>query len=152
MNTTTKTSGKTFEKAFEEASQRPSDKAELHSAGPITAPSEPPVLVESMLVLTTQGRYSAKAELALLQYRRLENNFVVIAINNENRAKPGWFLNLKEEPIVQLKVGGAKFYAKAVTPTGRERLKLLPLMAEIAGSGLSKVPRDMTTVVFSPMC
>jgi deazaflavin-dependent oxidoreductase (nitroreductase family) len=105
-----------------------------------------------MLVLTTQGRYSAKAELALLQYRRLENNFVVIAINNENRAKPGWFLNLKEEPIVQLKVGGAKFYAKAVTPTGRERLKLLPLMAEIAGSGLSKVPRDMTTVVFSPMC
>jgi hypothetical protein len=94
-------------------------------------PSEPPA---SRLVLTTQCRYSAKAESALLQYRRQQNNYVVVATNNENRAKPSWFLNLKEEPIVQLRIGDAKFFAKAITPTGRARLMLLALTAEIVGS------------------
>jgi|AntAceMinimDraft_1070359.scaffolds.fasta_scaffold79782_1 deazaflavin-dependent oxidoreductase (nitroreductase family) len=106
----------------------------------------------SRLVLTTQGRYSAKAESALLPYRRQQNNYVVVATNNENRAKPDWFLNLKEEPIVQLQIGDAQFFAKAITPTGRARLMLLSLTTEILGSYRHKVPRDITTVVLAPMC
>jgi deazaflavin-dependent oxidoreductase (nitroreductase family) len=104
------------------------------------------------LVLTTQGRYSAKAEKTLLTYRRLDNDFIVIASNNNKRFKPGWFLNLKEEPIVQLEVGDAKFYAKAITPTRRARLELLPLINEMVGDTSPKVPRETAAVILSPMC
>jgi len=111
-----------------------------------------PAPQKSLLVVTTQNRYSAKAESAQVQYRRQHNDYVVIAISNANRAKPSWFLNLKEGPIVELKVGGARFNAKATTPTGRARLSLLPLMEEISGCSQHKIPRDITIVVLSPMC
>jgi deazaflavin-dependent oxidoreductase (nitroreductase family) len=113
---------------------------------------ELPASQKSLLVITTQDRYSAKAESAQVQYRRQHNDYVVVAISNANRAKPSWFLNLKEGPIVQLKVGGARFNAKATTPTGRVRLSLLPLMEEISGCSQHKIPRDITIVVLSPMC
>jgi deazaflavin-dependent oxidoreductase (nitroreductase family) len=111
-----------------------------------------PAPQKSLLVVTTQNRYSAKAESAQVQYRRRHNDYVVVAISHANRAKPSWFLNLKEGPIVELKVGGARFYAKATTPTGRARLSLLSLMEDISGCSQHKIPRDITIVVLSPMC
>jgi hypothetical protein len=110
-----------------------------------------PAPQKSLLVVTTQNRYSAKAESAQVQYRRRHNDYVV-ATRPANRTKPSWLLNFKEGPIVELKVGGARFTAKTTTPTGRARLSLLPIMEEITGSSQYRIPRDITIVVLSPMC
>ena len=71
------------------------------------------------LILITLGRYSGRHHASLLQYRRYGTDLLVIATNDRQRAKPDWYLDIKEEPIVQIELGGATFYARAITPTGR---------------------------------
>ncbi|MFT5804145.1 MAG: hypothetical protein ACI9R8_001185 [Candidatus Paceibacteria bacterium] len=103
-----------------------------HSAERLSAISrapffELPVLQKSLLVLTTHDCYSAKAESTQVQYRRQPNDFVVVAINNANRAKP-------------------------TTPTGRASQSLMPVMEDISGCSQHKIPRNITIVVPSPIC
>lgn len=108
--------------------------------------------VEPLLILTTQGRSSGKPESELLAYRRHpDGSFIVLAIN-EGRYKPGWYLNLKEEPIVQLDVDGAVFAARASTPVGRDRLQLRQRFDAELLYPVDEIPRETTIVRFSPMC
>ena len=67
------------------------------------------------LILITQGRDSGRSEAALLHYRKVDNDFLVVATNEQHRAKPDWYLNLKEEPIVEGEIGDARFSARAWT-------------------------------------
>ncbi len=106
---------------------------------------------DSLLLLTTEGRYSHSAESNLMVFRKVGHDFIVAATNEREHVKPDWYLNLKEEPIVRLEVDGAAFYAKASTPVGKARLKLLPVMAEISDITREIIPRDTAVVVFSPM-
>ena len=104
------------------------------------------------LVLITHGRYSGKSEATLLSYQRYGNDFVVIATNARRKSKPDWYMNLKEEPIVQIEISDASFYARASTPTGRERVRLLPLVAEMMDGFDTSVPRETAAIVLSPIC
>jgi hypothetical protein len=52
------------------------------------------------LILITLGRYSGRHHASLLQYRRYGTDLLVIATNDRQRAKPDWYLDIKEEPIV----------------------------------------------------
>ncbi|MDZ7685074.1 MAG: nitroreductase/quinone reductase family protein [Gammaproteobacteria bacterium] len=103
------------------------------------------------LVLITHGRYSGRSEATLLIYRRRGNDYIVIATNERRKAKPDWYLNLKEEPIVQIEIGDASFYAKATTPTGRERVQLLEVVADMMNGYDTSIPRETSAVVLSPM-
>lgn len=88
----------------------------------------------------------------MLAYCRQNNHFIVVARSNDARAKPNWFLNLLEEPIVELDVGGARFFAKAELPTGKDRLALMPLVNDLLGDRDHSVPRNLSIVTFRPMC
>lgn len=103
------------------------------------------------LVLITQGRHSSRSEATLLTYGRHGNDYIVIATNARRKAKPDWYLNLKEEPIVQVEIGDASFYAKATTPTGRERIRLLPVVADMMDGYDTSIPRETSAVVLSPL-
>lgn len=103
------------------------------------------------LVLITQGRYSGRSEATLVTYKRVGNNFLLVAENARRKAKPDWYLNLKEEPIVQVELGDAGFYAKATTPTGLDRVRLLPDVAEMTTGIDRSIPRETSAVVLTPM-
>ena len=112
----------------------------------------PPVHAERRLILITQGRYSGRAEAALLTYRRINNDYLIVASSEGNRAKPNWYLNLKEEPIVQVELGDLGFHAKAHTPTGTDRVRLLPFVRELLGDADHAIPRETAAILLSPMC
>lgn len=112
----------------------------------------PPQKGESRLILITQGRYSGRSEAALLTYRRVGNDFLVVATNEAHRAKPDWYLNLKEEPVVQIEIGDARFYARATTPTGQVRVRLLPKVADITHHIDATIPRETAAILLTPMC
>lgn len=107
--------------------------------------------IENRLILITQGRYSGRSEAALLPYRRIGNEYLLVASNCSRHAKPDWYLNLKEEPIVQVEIGDACFYARAWTPTGQTRLQLLPAVADITRRASHAIPRETTAILLSPM-
>jgi hypothetical protein len=109
------------------------------------------VLHEPLLKITTQGRYSGAAESNLLPYRLHGNCYIVGATNLRNKIKPDWYLNLKEEPIVQLEIMDATFYAKAVTPTGNERLEATGILKEMI-KFQDRIPRETAVVLLQPLC
>ncbi len=122
------------------------EQSQLSTPAPIT--NEPH---ELLLKITTQGRYSGKAETNLLPFRLESNQYLVAATNIKNKIKPDWYLNLKEEPIVQLELGGAQFYAKAITPTGNERLRLVTMLKDMFEFP-DKIPRETAAVILTPLC
>ncbi len=111
-----------------------------------------PHVGNTLLLLSTQGRYSGQKESNLMVFRRDGNNYIVAATNESERFKPGWYLNLKEEPVVMIEIDGIQVHAMATTPVGRERLRLWPLVEEISSITREVLPRDTAIVVLSPMC
>jgi deazaflavin-dependent oxidoreductase (nitroreductase family) len=103
------------------------------------------------LVLITNGRYTGRSEAALLTYKRYHGEYVIVAINERRRTKPDWYLNLKEEPVVQVELAGTSFYAQARTPTGQERLRLLPIVSKLAGGFGSEIPRETSAILLAPI-
>ena len=120
----------------------------------VVQPSTPVPLVhkEPRLILITHGRYSARAESVLLIYRRIDNDYLIVASSEANRAKPNWYLNLKEEPIVQVELCDVGFHAKAHTPMGTDRVRLLPFVRELLGEADHAIPRETAAILLSPMC
>lgn len=106
---------------------------------------------EPLLKITTQGRHSGKAQANLLPFRLIENRYLVGASNVASQIKPEWYLNLKEEPIVQVEIADAKFFAKAVTPVGSERVKALSVLKGMM-QFKDKIPRETSAVILNPLC
>ena len=104
---------------------------------------------QSLLLLSTKNRYSAKRDTNMLIFRTDGDNFILAASSECGRFKPDWYLNLKEEPIVEVQVNGESFYANATTPTGKERLRLWPLMDEISNISRVVIPRNTAMVVLN---
>lgn len=63
-----------------------------------------------VLLVTTKGRYTELLEVSGLQYIKCNDDYLVIAKNNNAQTKPDWYLNLREEPIVQIEIGEIKYY------------------------------------------
>ena len=106
---------------------------------------------EPLLKITTQGRYSGKAQANLLPFRLVDNQYLVGASNLKNQLKPDWYLNLKEEPIVQIEVADASFFARATTPVGSERIKALSVLKSMMRFQ-DKIPRETSVVLLNPLC
>ncbi len=109
-------------------------------------------ITNSLLLISTQGRYSGDREINFLTFRMDKDRYVVAATAHDGLFKPGWYLNLKEEPVVEVEVQGERFHAKAETPVGVERLRLWSLVEEISPLSRDQALRDTTVVVLTPMC
>jgi deazaflavin-dependent oxidoreductase (nitroreductase family) len=83
------------------------------------------------LLLTTLGRKSGLWRRTALIYGTDDQDYIVIASNGGSAANPLWYLNLAEEPQVEVQVGPEIFAARAVEATGDEKERLWRVMAGI---------------------
>jgi proline iminopeptidase len=78
----------------------------------------------SILILTTKGRKSGEERLNALIYGMAGDNPMIVASKGGNPQHPGWYLNLRENPNVQVQIRDDKFDATARDATPEERPEL----------------------------
>ena len=86
------------------------------------------------LLLVTRGRRSGKLRRTALAYGEHDGRYVIVASNGGAARHPGWYLNLVEDPAVQVQVGEERFAARARDASGDERPTLWKLMTSIGPS------------------
>jgi deazaflavin-dependent oxidoreductase (nitroreductase family) len=83
------------------------------------------------LLLTTKGRKSGEMRRTALIYQLSGDDHVVVASQGGKPTHPAWYLNLEEEPVVDVQVAAEKFQARARTAGPDERDRLWKLMNEV---------------------
>jgi len=104
------------------------------------------------LLLTTRGRKSGLRRRTALIYGKDGDNYVVVASRGGHAKHPAWYLNLVEDPLVDVQVGADKFSARAHTATAEEKARLWPLMVSIwpaYDDYQAKTERDIPVVVLT---
>jgi deazaflavin-dependent oxidoreductase (nitroreductase family) len=102
------------------------------------------------LLLTTRGRKSGKLRRTALIYGKDGDNYVVVASRGGHAKNPAWYLNLADEPGVDVQVGSEKFSARAYTASAEEKNRLWPMMSKIFptyDSYQAKTKRDIPVIV-----
>lgn len=85
-----------------------------------------------VLELTTTGRRSGQRRSVMLTSPLTDDgHLVVVASRGGDDRHPAWFLNLRDDPLVEVSVRGAERQPMtAHVATGEERARLWPLVAE----------------------
>jgi deazaflavin-dependent oxidoreductase (nitroreductase family) len=84
----------------------------------------------TILLLTTTGRKSGEERTTPLIHRTDGDRFVVIASKGGAPEHPDWYLNLTENPEIEIQVKGERFPVEATTAEGEERERLWKLLNE----------------------
>ncbi|WP_320067010.1 nitroreductase family deazaflavin-dependent oxidoreductase [Micromonospora sp. RTGN7] len=85
---------------------------------------------ESLLV-TTRGRRSGKLRRTALFYGRDGDRVVLVASSGGSATHPSWYLNLVDDPEVEVQIGAERFRGRARTASAQERPELWEMMAKI---------------------
>jgi deazaflavin-dependent oxidoreductase (nitroreductase family) len=80
------------------------------------------------LILTTTGRKSGEPRKAPLIYGEHDGDYLVVASKGGAPEPPAWYLNLKEQPEVQVQVRDETFTARARDATPGEQPELWKIM------------------------
>jgi deazaflavin-dependent oxidoreductase (nitroreductase family) len=83
------------------------------------------------LILTTTGRRSGQQRSKALILGEEGDSYVVVASKGGSHRHPDWYLNLRDDPEVEVQVKDDRFRARARTAEGAERERLWELMAKI---------------------
>jgi deazaflavin-dependent oxidoreductase (nitroreductase family) len=83
-----------------------------------------PLRVMHLLLLTTTGRKSGQARTVPLPYVRYDGRTFVIASFAGSDKHPAWFLNLKDQPTVEVQIGPRRRAARAVVVEGDDRARI----------------------------
>jgi deazaflavin-dependent oxidoreductase (nitroreductase family) len=75
----------------------------------------------STLLLTTTGHRSGEPRTSPLIYGRSGDAYLLVASDGGADAPPSWYVNLQENPEVDVQVLGDRFRARARTATPEER-------------------------------
>jgi len=73
------------------------------------------------LLLTTKGSRSGEPRIAPLIYGRSGDAYLVVASDGGAAGHPSWYVNLEQDPDVEVQVLGDRFRARARTATREER-------------------------------
>ena len=73
------------------------------------------------LLLTTKGRKSGEPRTTPLIYARQGDAYTVVASKGGSDTPPAWYLNLSQDPDVEVQVKGDRFRARARTATAEEK-------------------------------
>jgi deazaflavin-dependent oxidoreductase (nitroreductase family) len=82
------------------------------------------------LILTTKGRRSGEQRSTPLIYGQHGDDYLVVASQGGSDEHPNWYLNLRENPEVEVQVKGDRFAARARTATPAEKPVLWKIMTE----------------------
>ncbi len=80
------------------------------------------------LLLTTTGRKSGEPRTTPLIYARSGDAYAIVASMGGSDAPPAWYLNLSENPDVEVQVKGERFRARARTASAGEKPQLWQTM------------------------
>jgi deazaflavin-dependent oxidoreductase (nitroreductase family) len=75
----------------------------------------------STLLLTTTGRRSGEPRTNALIYGTSNGDYLVVASKGGSDAPPAWYVNLKQQPEVEVQVLGDRFRARARDATAEEK-------------------------------
>jgi deazaflavin-dependent oxidoreductase (nitroreductase family) len=109
------------------------------------------------LLLTTRGRKSGKLRRTALIYGQDGDNYLVVASNGGAPKHPLWYLNLVDDPEVEVQVGAEKFTAQARTATAKEKPHVWRLMNKIYPQyaayqeRAAKAKRSIPVVILEPL-
>jgi deazaflavin-dependent oxidoreductase (nitroreductase family) len=105
------------------------------------------------LLLTTIGRRSGQPRRTALIYGRDGDRYVVVASKGGAPEHPLWYLNLREQPEVEVQVGAERFRARARAATAEEKPALWRQMTQIwpaYDEYQTKTSRDIPVVLLEP--
>lgn len=85
----------------------------------------------TILLLTTKGRRSGETRTTPLIHRVDGDRWIVVASKGGTDEHPGWFMNLSEEPEIEIQVKEEKIPVTASVVEGEDRERLWSLMAEV---------------------
>jgi deazaflavin-dependent oxidoreductase (nitroreductase family) len=85
----------------------------------------------TILILSTTGRKSGITRDNPLIYREWNDAYLIVASRGGSDSAPGWYLNLRADPHVQVQIKGEKFAATARTATPEEKPELWKMMTEV---------------------
>jgi deazaflavin-dependent oxidoreductase (nitroreductase family) len=85
----------------------------------------------TILLLTTRGRKSGAERVTPLIFRPHGDAYLIVASRGGTDTPPGWYVNLKAEPDVQVQVRGEVFRAHARDATPDEQPDMWRKMAEV---------------------
>jgi deazaflavin-dependent oxidoreductase (nitroreductase family) len=80
------------------------------------------------LLLTTTGRKSGKQRTTPLIYGTHGDDYLVVGSQGGAPKHPAWYLNLSEDPEVEVQVKGDRFKARARTARPEEKPELWKIM------------------------
>ncbi|HVK20196.1 MAG TPA: nitroreductase family deazaflavin-dependent oxidoreductase [Actinokineospora sp.] len=86
------------------------------------------------LLLTTRGRKSGVLRRTALYYGRAGESYLLVASNGGSVGNPSWYLNLRDDPSVEVQVLGDVFQATARTAGPHERPELWDIMVKTFGT------------------
>jgi deazaflavin-dependent oxidoreductase (nitroreductase family) len=102
------------------------------------------------LLLTTRGRRSGEPRTTPLIYAPHGEDLMVVASKGGSPAPPAWYLNLSEDPAVEVQVKGDRFRARARTASAEEKPEMWRTMASewpAYDEYQSKTDREIPVVV-----
>jgi deazaflavin-dependent oxidoreductase (nitroreductase family) len=80
------------------------------------------------LLLTTTGRRSGEPRTMPLIYAPHADGYTVVASKGGSDTPPAWYLNLSENPEVEVQVKGERFAAHARTASAEEKAEIWKTM------------------------
>jgi deazaflavin-dependent oxidoreductase (nitroreductase family) len=81
------------------------------------------------LLLTTMGRKSGQPRTTPLIYAPRSDAYMVVASKGGSDSPPAWYLNLADNPEVEVQVKGDRFKARARTASAEEKPEMWRTMA-----------------------
>ena len=108
-----------------------------------------------VLLLTTTGRKTGKLRTWPLLYLVEGDAYVIVASNSGSLPHPSWYLNLRSNPTVSIRLGNRQVSVQARTASPEERTFFWPKMVELY-SGYEtyqgRTKRQIPVVLLTPGC
>jgi proline iminopeptidase len=102
------------------------------------------------LLLTTTGRKTGSPRIMPLIFREIDGKPVIVASKGGHPDHPAWYLNMQDDPEVEVQIKDEVFKATARDAQGDERSKLWEKMVEVwpdYENYQSKTDREIPVVV-----
>jgi F420H(2)-dependent quinone reductase len=106
-----------------------------------------------VLLLTTIGRKSGARRTAPLLYLKDGEDYVIVASKGGMSHHPAWYLNLRDNPQVEIEVGRDKRRMTARTASADEKKRLWPDLVAMYPSYdqyQARTDREIPVIVLSP--
>ena len=106
------------------------------------------------LLLTTTGRKSGKPFTTPLNFQEHEGNYLIIASKGGSDHSPQWYLNLVNDPHVEVQILARTFSAIARTAGPEEKERLWPIMGDrmpFYNAYREATQRDIPLIVLEPV-